>query len=184
MTETFAPGFLVAMPTLLDPNFFQSVVLLCKHDEEGAFGLVINQRMELTVAEVCAEAKIPWNGDADQRAFFGGPVERQRGWLLHGDEDLYEGSERIADGLALSASQEALAAYAEQPEGRFRLVLGYAGWGEGQLDEEIRSGSWLTAPLDTRLLFEVAPERAWQEALKLAGADPAQLVGRSRRDLN
>ncbi len=164
------------MPSLLDPNFFRSVVLLCAHSSEGAFGLVVNQPLEIPVSAICSEAGIPWEGEPQAKVFSGGPVERQRGWLLHDDGQLFAGSQRVGAGLALTTSQDGLEAYGRHPSGRFRLLLGYAGWGPQQLDREIASGAWLTAPLDPELLFETPPAEMWREAMSVVGVNPVHLV--------
>lgn len=174
--DNLAPGLLIAMPGLVDPNFFRSVVLVCAHSEEGAFGLVLNHPLDITIAEVCNEAEVAWTGTGSERAFSGGPVERQRGWLVHESSRQFAGTQPVGEGLALSASQDALAAYGHEPTGRFRLMLGYAGWAPGQLEREIRQGSWLFAPATTRIVFEIAPGRAWREALLSVGVDPTHLV--------
>ncbi|MCB9728650.1 MAG: YqgE/AlgH family protein [Deltaproteobacteria bacterium] len=167
---------LIAMPTLVDPNFFRSIILLVSHSDEGSFGLIVNHPTDITVASVCAEADIPWTGRHDAVAFSGGPVERERGWVLHHGDHSFEGTQRVIPGLGLSASQDALTAYAHDPDGRFRLLLGYAGWGPGQLDEELRAGAWLLTPPVTELIFDLAPGKAWREALSAVGLDAAQLT--------
>ncbi|MDP6943491.1 MAG: YqgE/AlgH family protein [Myxococcota bacterium] len=177
MSDELAPGLLISMPDLLDPNFYRSVVLMCAHSSEGAFGLKINHPLELTTAQVCSEVQIAWHGDEEQAAFSGGPVEPSRGWLLHGDDTMYVGSQRIARGIAMSPSHEALEAYGRSPAGAFRLVLGYAEWGPGQLEQELEQGSWITAPVSHALLFATAPEDAWSKALRSIGIDPLHLVG-------
>lgn len=181
MAFTVAPGLLIAMPSLADPSFFRSVVVLCAHTSEGAFGLVINQELELPVAAICAESDVEWLGDTTRKVYCGGPVERQRGWILHPSDARFEGSQIVDDGLAITASQDALEAYGQDPDGRFRLVLGYAGWGAGQLDEEIAHGSWLTAPIDAALIFNTARQAIWRHALISVGVDPAHLVDAGTR---
>ena len=106
-------------------------------------------------------------------------MERQRGWVVHDSGVQFAGTQSICDGVAVSASQDALQAYAERPDGPFRLLLGYAGWGPGQLESEIRQGSWLTGPVQARLLFEVPSGAIWREALRSVGVDPTHLVGGS-----
>lgn len=188
MAFTLAPGLLVAMPSLKDPNFFRAVVLLCEHTREGAFGIIINHTLELPVQAVCAEAGIAWTGDDTARVFCGGPVDRQRGWLLHSSEQTFEGTQVVHEGVAVTPSRDGLEAYGQDPSGLFRLVLGYAGWGPGQLDREILQGSWITAPLSADLVFG-APEagqrgptfagraEVWQRALERIGiANPTHLV--------
>lgn len=176
MSFTVAPGLLIAMPNLMDPNFFRAVVLVCAHTREGAFGLVVNQELEIPVAAICGEADIEWLGDQSQRVYCGGPVERQRGWLIHDSAVRFEGSQVVDEGLALTTSQDGLVAYGREPSGRFRLVLGYAGWGAGQLEQEIAQGSWLTAPVSLELLFETPRSAVWSRALELVGVDPTHLV--------
>lgn len=176
MEFTVAPGLLIAMPSLLDPNFFRSVVLLCAHSADGAFGLVINQQMEIPVASVCREQQIFWEGDANTKVFNGGPVDRQRGWLLHGSEHSFDGTEEVCQGIALATSHDALEAYGRDPTGRYRLLLGYAGWGPQQLDQEISVGAWLTAPVTAELVFDTPIESVWKAAMASVGVDPSKLV--------
>ena len=177
--QRIAPGLLIAMPDLLDPNFARTVVLMCAHSAEGAFGLVINRGTDIPVDAVCSEAGIEWHGAEDVMVQAGGPVERQRGWVLHSDEVMHPGSQLVDDGVALAASHEALRAFAGEPEGRYRLVLGYAGWGPGQLEEELDQGSWLTADLDVSLVFDTPTAEVWGRALTLVGIDPTHLVSAS-----
>ena len=177
VTDSTAPGLLVSMPDLMDANFFRSVILMCAHSDEGAFGLKLNHPLTLTTAEVCAEVSVEWRGDDEAYAFSGGPVQPTRGWLLHGDDTMYEGSQKIVEGVALSCSQEALQAYGQCPSGSFHLVLGYAGWGPGQLEQEMDEGSWIQAPFHPKLLFETAPDQMWSAALRSIGIDPLHFVG-------
>lgn len=179
MTLSLAPGLLVAMPRLIDPHFHRSIVLLCAHTREGAFGLVLNQALDLPMKAICEEQKIRWTGDRSQTALSGGPCERHRGWLLHRTSQRFEGTQVIDDGLALTASRDGLLAYAQDPSGPYRLMLGYAGWGQGQLDRELLEGSWLTLPLDKRvidLVFTAPRATLWHKALELVGVDPNHLV--------
>lgn len=177
MSDTIAPGLLVSMPDLMDPNFARSIVLMCAHSAEGAFGLKLNHPLSLTTAEVCSEVAVEWLGDEQTLAFSGGPVDPSRGWLLHDDGTMYDGSQRITDGVALSCSQAALQAYGHSPGGAFHLVLGYAGWGPGQLEQEIDEGSWLVAPFTRELLFDTAAEDMWAATVRSIGIDPLHLVG-------
>lgn len=176
MSFSLAPGLLIAMPSLADPNFHRSVVLVVAHTREGAFGLVINQALDLPVAAICAEAGITWKAGQHHKVLCGGPVERQRGWLLHPTPQRFEGTQVVDEGLALTASRDGLAAYAAEPDGPFRLLLGYAGWGPGQLDREVLQGSWLTAPVTHDLVFTTPRAEVWSRALRLSGIDPAHLV--------
>lgn len=182
MRAPLAPGLLLAMPELRDPNFFRAVILLCAHTSEGAFGLIVNHALDVDVATICAEASVPWPHDAAPPAFCGGPCDRQRGWVLHDPDLRFSDSQFVHDGLALSASRDALKAYARDPRGRFRLILGYAGWDAGQLDAEVAAGSWVPAPLDADTLFRLPPARLWSTTLEGLGIhDSTRLVGGSSR---
>ena len=158
MTHSLAPTLLVAMPSLLDPNFFRSVVLLITHDAGGAFGVVVNRELDVPVASVCEAVGVPWHGDPHRRALLGGPVERHQGWVLHRSGHTFEGelSVRGEDGsvMGLSPSQGALELYGREPDGDFRLVMGYAGWGGGQLDAELAAGS---TPMEASVSFQTSP---------------------------
>jgi len=176
MDGNIAPGFLVAMPRLVDPNFNRTVILMCAHSEEGAFGLVMNRPMDITVPQICREAGISWSGPDVPMIHRGGPVEPQRGWIIHDTLEMYEGSELINDQMAFTPSQEGLVAYGRKPAGRFRLVLGYAGWGPAQLDREMAEGSWLSTPIDPQVVFDLQPEQMWEAALRVVGVDPMHLV--------
>mgnify|MGYP002032958864 CR=1 FL=1 len=164
------------MPDLGDPNFFRSLVLLCSHDEEGAFGIVINSPSAITVADVCGQIDVEWQGDEDVLARIGGPVQPSNGWVIHRGETSFEDNQKIAPGLYISSSQDALRGYAEQPEGSFVVCLGYAGWGAGQLENEVATGSWLTSHVSPRLIFDTAPHLMWRMALAEVGIDVANLV--------
>lgn len=170
------------MPELRDSDFFRGIIMLCAHTSEGAFGLVINHPLELSVSAVCGEAGVDWPHRQSPSAFAGGPVERERGWVMHDASLQFSDSQFVHDGIALSASRDALRAYASDPTGPFRLVLGYAGWGAGQLDAELAGGSWLTADLDAATVFATPPTRLWQETLATLGVnEPSQLVSGSHR---
>lgn len=179
MKLSLAPGLLIAMPKLEDPNFHRSVVLMCAHTREGAFGLVLNHSLDLPMRAICEEQKIVWTGDLSQTALAGGPCERHRGWLLHRGAQRFEGTQVIDEGLALTASRDGLLAYAADPAGSYRLMLGYSGWGPGQLDREVLEGSWLTQPLDPRvvdLVFTTPRATLWHRTLALVGIDPNHLA--------
>ncbi|MFT7581164.1 MAG: putative transcriptional regulator, partial [Myxococcota bacterium] len=116
-----------------------------------------------------------WHGDTTTRVYCGGPVERQRGWLLHEDESRFEGSQVIDAGLGITTSQDGLTAFGKEPEGQYRLVLGYSGWSAGQLDQEITAGTWITAPIDPALVFMSDRDKIWATALRSVGVDPDHL---------
>ena len=179
-TDLHAPVFLVAMPQIQDPFFSQSVVLLIDHQPEGSFGLIINRATELTVKEVLDGLEIEWHGASGAMTHFGGPVQPQMGTVLfdEGTERLAGGEEttlEISDGIRITQHIGDLSAIAASPPEGFRLLLGYAGWGQGQLELEIERNDWLIAPLETELLFQPDPESVWGRVLGSLGIDPASL---------
>jgi putative transcriptional regulator len=187
-----APGFLLAAPNLRDPNFNKTVVLLGRHDDEGALGWVINGRalgpaVELfKTSGLFAEGTVfPDVASFRRIASVGGPVAPQTGWLLFrsGMHEV-DGQLDLGGGLAVTGEASAFTAFVESAMSNgggteFRLVLGCAGWAPGQLEAEISSGAWLPAPLDVDLLFEHDGDAAWDEAYhRTIGAAPATFSGR------
>jgi putative transcriptional regulator len=176
----FAPTLLLAMPQLRDKNFNRSVVLLCEHGPDGALGFVVNRPTDMRAAGAVA-LDPPIKGDSGLCLWTGGPVEPHRGFLLLGDDPGIEESEQVADGFHLTASLEVLRRLLEaDPDTirnqRCRLLLGYAGWGPGQLDSELAASAWLTAPVDPTLVFEAPPEQMWERAIRGLGVDPMALA--------
>jgi putative transcriptional regulator len=174
-----APSLLVAMPQLLDPNFQRSVVLVVHHDENGSFGVVLNRTTGLNAPNLCATLEIEWKGRQDDPIDWGGPVQPQTGWVIFGDEVASSvGSEAtaVADGVFFAGSLEVLREVASHPVDRVRLLLGYAGWGPGQLEGELMQGAWLSAPVTSEVVFEVDPEEMWAYVLRDLGIEPATLV--------
>ncbi len=184
---SLAPSMLLSMPQLVHPDFNRTVVLLCKHDQTGAFGLVVNRPLVTSgpvVVEVRAESdlverKSTGSSERELQVWVGGPVEPQRSWILVGhDEDAAEEQRggRIADGLYLSTSPDLLyRLLGSKPPRRTRLIVGYAGWGPGQLDAEIQESAWLISDVDRELIFTTPADRMWEAAIRRLGADPATL---------
>ncbi|MDA8017811.1 MAG: YqgE/AlgH family protein [Thermoanaerobaculia bacterium] len=176
MKELETPVLLLAMPQVTSQPFQKSVVLLLRHDaEEGSLGFIVNRPTDLKVADILKDLEIPWNGDEDLPAYLGGPVNKERGTLLYTDDELLEGDETDLPGIAVSQSLGQLQELAEKPPGPFRLYLGYAGWGDGQLEQEILRNDWLIAPFDPSFLFSEDPDEVWYRAIRSVGIDPAQL---------
>ena len=185
-SDLTAPILLMAMPQVLDPYFHRSVVLLLHHEAEGSFGFIVNRPTGIKVSEILKGMDIGWQGRDEAVAFFGGPVQPQLGTVLFapvlpgipasGDPDSEEDTAtEIIPGLALTQHIGDLSRLAEHPPEELRLLLGYAGWGEGQLMEEILRNDWLTAPATSDLIFAPDPERIWDAALRSVGIDPANL---------
>ena len=171
---------LIAMPQVLDPYFHRSVVLLIHHDDEGSFGFVLNRPTGIRVAEILAGMEIPWSGDSAAITYFGGPVQPQLGSVVcRGIPERIEGDDfagaEVAPGVTVTQHVGDLEALAVEPPEDFRLILGYAGWGEGQLVDEILRNDWLTAPVDGDLIFEPSPDTAWETALRSVGVSPEAL---------
>ena len=171
------------MPQLQDPNFKRAVVQLITHDEEGAFGLVLNREVDLTAGDLCESLELDWNGDPAARIHWGGPVQSNTGWVLFGDdvglEVTGDAVQRVLPGMSFAGSLAVLETVAQQPPSDVRLFLGYAGWGAGQLEVEIASGAWLFAPPSTEVVFGVEPPGMWEHVVRGLGIDPATLVSTS-----
>jgi putative transcriptional regulator len=178
-SSTLTGHFLIAMPALGDPNFTRGVTFVCQHSEEGAMGLVVNRASEYKLGDVMAQMQMTCadRDVAGRQVLIGGPVQMERGFVLHApDERQWDSSFRINDSIAVTTSRDILAAMAEGkgPE-RALVALGYAGWGEGQLEQELRENAWLTVEANEQILFETALEDRWQAAVALVGVDPNQL---------
>lgn len=170
--------FLIAMPAMDDPNFARGVTLLCQHDDDGAMGLVINRVSDYTMGELFDQMKMDC-GDLhlrETRVLLGGPVQPDRGFVLHDDEREWSSTLRFGKGLAVSTSRDILAAMArgEGPK-RALVTLGYAGWDAGQLETELAQNAWLTVPADHAILFEQPLESRWQAAAHSLGVDMGNL---------
>ena len=169
---------LVAMPNMQDPRFARTVICLCAHSPDGAMGIVLNKPMPgMSFDDLMKQLDVAPTPPARRiRLMQGWPVEGGRGFVLHTADWETEGSLRVSGEIALTASVDILKAIAGgggPTEGL--LALGYAGWGPGQLEDEIQRNAWLSVPADKALLFEEAPERLWREALARLRIDPAAL---------
>jgi putative transcriptional regulator len=163
-------GILIASPQMRDPNFERTVVLLCQHDGEGAIGLVINRDGPIPVGAVLQRLNMLSGRGGDTPTWWGGPVGPGTGFVLwRGHEDVEEGWS--LGGVMVSPSAERLRQLVEARD-RFHLCLGYAGWGPGQLDTEISSGSWIYTEVDPALVFEVPQPERYREALASLGLTP------------
>lgn len=182
---------LVAVPQLLDPNFRRSVVLLLEHNEDGALGLVLNNPLPNTVADVARGLDLVWEGDEDETVRLGGPVEPMRGWILHDRPEWDPTAEEVLSGVWLTTSLEPVTRAGNHQVGgedsRVLFLLGYAGWAASQLEGEIATGSWLPVPIDAsegstrygvapRWVLDADPEDMWAEALRALGVDPGRLA--------
>ena len=163
--------FLVAAPSLRDPNFRQSVVLLCEHGPEGALGVVVNRPTAMSISE--ALPQVPILEGSSHVLYAGGPVQTNQVMLLYRGDQLPENSHHVFDGVCLGGDMnmvERILTAAGTTES-FRAYLGYSGWGPGQLENEMKTGSWITLPADPALLFEKDPARVWGEILLSLGEE-------------
>ncbi len=173
-TDSLTNHFLIAMPGLADPNFSHTVTYICEHDEEGAMGIIINRPMDMRLGEILGhmgiEASRP--GIAERPVLQGGPVQPERGFVLHEPLGEWEATLRVTDRIGVTASQDILRAIAQDagPE-RSLVALGYAGWGAGQLEQELADNAWLSGPATADIVFDVPFEQRWQAAATLIGVD-------------
>jgi len=166
--------FLIAMPTLADPNFQHTVTFICAHNEEGAMGIVINRLVDFQLDEVLAQMDLQpvAKNIAAMHVYQGGPVQTDRGFILHTPEKTWESSIQISDGICITTSRDILEAIAngEGPESTL-VALGYAGWGAGQIENELANNAWLSGPANTDIIFHTPCEQRWQSAAQLLGVD-------------
>lgn len=176
---------LIAMPGMGDPRFDHSVVFVCSHGPDGAMGLIVNKPAEIRVSVLFAQldigADLPMDSDFPVR--FGGPVETARGFVLHsGDYEAHLHSMQISEQFAMTATVDILEDIANgDGPSQALLMLGYSGWGPGQLEDEITRNGWLTADADADLVFSTADTDKWSAALNSIGVDPLTLSASAGR---
>lgn len=170
--------FLIAMPGLADPNFFHSVTYVCEHNAEGALGIVINRPLDLHLDEIFKQMEVTdFRPEAGaQPVFLGGPVQPERGFVLHRPGGHWEGSLQVAKDVTLTTSRDIIEALAhgKGPQ-RCLIALGYAGWGAGQLEQELADNAWLSGPADWHIIFETPVEQRWSAAAAQLGVDVSRL---------
>jgi putative transcriptional regulator len=176
---SLAPVLLVSMPQMLDPNFSKTVVLLAEYGAHGAFGLIVNRRMDEPAISIVT-ADDPLDIHPKMYLYTGGPVEPTRAWILTAREDLDPEALEVMKGVYLSASATIVRRTLESaPDPGVRMVVGYAGWGSGQLDVELAQGAWLLAPVQPDLIFGTSADTMWEAAIRRLGAEPSMLHGSS-----
>ncbi|MEM7196499.1 MAG: YqgE/AlgH family protein [Pseudomonadota bacterium] len=171
---------LISMPLLDDPNFHQTVTLICKHDDDGAMGLVLNRESEFQLQDVFSELSMSvrnlrWT---QRPVLVGGPVSPELGLVLHcgGEQNIWESTMEVAEDLYLTSSRDILQAMASGngPKSA-QMCLGYAGWSSGQLEAEIQQNAWFSAPPNTSVIFDDDADSKWQRAAALLGIDIASM---------
>lgn len=167
--------FLIASPWLADPNFHGGIVYLCDHSSDGAFGVMINQPLEVSLGEILEQLDME-GGHLDIPVFSGGPVQPERGFVLHPPDRIWQSTSHISDQVDVTTSRDVLDAIGrhEGPH-RFLVALGYSGWGQGQLEEELSGNAWLACPASEDILFDTPWQDRYAAVLKRMGIDPGQL---------
>jgi putative transcriptional regulator len=176
---TYLTGhLLIAMPSMMDPNFHHTVTFVCEHNEHGALGLVINRPLDIDLGEVFEQLSLAQTSDkmANTPILRGGPVELERGFVIHDSKDEWESTTSIRDSIRVTTSQDILSAMAAGTGPKRAVVaLGYAGWGAGQLEFEITENAWLSAPASAHIVFDTPFDQRWQEAAGILGIDLATI---------
>jgi len=166
--------FLIAMPSLKDPNFFHGVTYLCEHNEEGAMGIMINRPLDIDLAEVLGQMNITFQqpGIGERPILLGGPVQCERGFVLHKPHGAWEATLKVTEHIGITSSRDVLEALARgQGPDECLIALGYAGWAPGQLEQEMAQNAWLSVPADETILFHTPFEQRWEMAAALTGVD-------------
>ncbi len=175
---SLANHFLIAMPSLADPNFHHSVTYICEHNPSGAMGIVINRELELKFGEVLEQMAIEVSDPKvrDKEVYLGGPVHTDRGFVIHRPIGKWDSTLKITKSIGLTTSRDIVAAVAAGKGPKSCLIaLGYAGWGAGQLEKEMAENAWLSAPADARIIFDTPVETRWEVAAKSLGVDIARI---------
>ncbi len=170
--------FLIAMPTLVDPNFEATVTYMCAHSEEGAMGIVINRPLEIELGDVLEQMELA-SGDPDivsRPIYQGGPVHQDRGFVIHRPAKEWNSTITITADVGISTSRDILEAISagDGPNDAF-IALGYAGWGAGQIEHEMAQNAWLSGPADLEIIFQTPVDKRWQRAADLIGIDLASI---------
>lgn len=179
ITHSLAGHLLVAMPNMADPDFEHSVTYICEHSDQGALGITINRPLDMELSEILEQLSLqsPDTAMLSQQVLRGGPVHGERGFVLHETGQDWEGTTDVGHSIFVTTSKDILTDVADGngPE-RLLMALGYAGWGAGQLEEEIRQNAWLTVPASRELVFETPVEQRWRAAAKSIGIEASSLI--------
>ncbi len=165
---------LIAMPSLADANFSKTVTYICEHNEKGALGIVINRPLKISLSNVLEQMELEVSDPdiANDTVFLGGPVQEQRGFVLHTPLRAWNSTLAVGEHIGLTTSRDILVDMSQgRGPGQSLVALGYAGWGAGQLEHELMQNSWLHGPADDAILFELPAEHRWQAAADKLGID-------------
>ncbi len=176
-TVNLTHNFLIAMPGMVDPNFNGTLTYICDHSQQGALGVVVNRPIDLDLSMLFDQIGLPLPERLHRDAvYFGGPVQTERGFVLHTPPLKFSSTLVVNDTISLTTSKDVLEAVSKDagPE-KFMVSLGYAGWAAGQLEDEIKQNAWLSVAADPQVIFDLAPEERLAAAMKLLGIDLASL---------
>lgn len=177
--KSLANQFLIAMPALDDSYFGRTVIYLCEHDDEGAMGLVVNRTTDLSIEQVLEEMNLKegLNTAIEQKVLSGGPVQTDRGFILHNGEKQWSSSLQLSEQIIITTSKDILTNL-DTPAGpeKYLMALGYAGWSAGQLEQEILDNTWLTVDADPSIIFDTPADQRWEKAVQMLGINIEQLT--------
>ncbi|ODS24550.1 hypothetical protein AB835_02900 [Candidatus Endobugula sertula] len=170
--NSFKNHFLIAMPSIADRRFSQSVTYLCEHNRGGAMGLIINQPAPMSYSDLFHQLQLNTEYPDNSPLLVGGPVQKERGFVLHSNEKQWEATLPISDEISITSSKDILSDIANHqgPESVL-IALGYAGWDAGQLEAEIAQNSWLTVPANKQIIFDAPLETRWKSSAQVLGID-------------
>jgi len=170
--------FLIAMPAMVDPNFSRTLTFICEHSDQGALGVIVNRPLDMSLDTLFERVDLKLESERfqDMPVYFGGPVQTDRGFVLHRPAGSWNSTLAIGETLALTSSRDILEAFGHEGEPQQVLVtLGYAGWSAGQLEHELAQNAWLTVPAEHAIMFDLPPEERLPAAMQLLGIDFANL---------
>lgn len=177
-TANFTHHFLIAMPNMADPHFVRTLTYIAEHNEQGALGIIVNRPIDMTLAALFERIEVPLEaqGFEAQPVYFGGPVQTDRGFVLHRPVGDWHSTLKVSEDVGLTSSRDVLQAIGARGEPKDVLVtLGYAGWAAGQLEQELMDNAWLTVPADMAIVFDLPPEERLAAAMQKLGVDFANL---------
>ncbi len=177
-TMNLSNHFLIAMPAMADPNFARSLTFICEHNEQGALGIIVNRTIDMDLATLFERIEIPMDvpGFGGMPVYFGGPVQTDRGFVLHRPRGDWQSTLPVGNDMGLTSSRDILQSVgADGRPGDVLVTLGYAGWAAGQLEHELSQNAWLTVQADPEIMFNLPPEQRFTAAMRLLGVDFASL---------
>lgn len=178
ITANLTHHFLIAMPAMADSTFARALTYVAEHNEQGALGIIVNRPIDMTVAALFERLELPLKAEdlAAQPVYFGGPVQTDRGFVLHRPVGQWHSTLAVHDEVGLTSSRDILQTVGEQDQpGDILITLGYAGWTAGQLEQELVDNAWLTVPADLSIVFDLPPEERLAAAMQILGVDFANL---------